>query len=275
MPAPVSATTEPCLAHEAGEELDAAVYRPRHVGWRLPRKAPMPSRASSLAKTRGEAGLLGLDALVEVRACRDLLDRADGQRRLPGELARPRQRGVDELVVEDHAVDEAEDVGLLGADGVAHEVHLQRLVLAHEPRKALRPAEAGDDPELDLGLAEERRLRRDAHVAGHGQLAAAAEGETVDRGDGDDARAREAAQQIVRGLQQLAPAGLVHRGEGLDVGAGREEQRVRGGDDQRAHARAPRPSPIPRAGRRSPAGRSSSSGRCRATRWRRRRASRA
>ena len=80
-------------------------------------------------------------------------------------------------MVGDDAVDEPEARGLLGADRVADEVHLQRLVLADEPRQALGAAEAGDDPELDLGLAEERRLGGDAHVAGHRQLAAAAEGE--------------------------------------------------------------------------------------------------
>ena len=68
IPAPVSATTEPASRTRPASALDAAVYRPRHFGWRLPRKAPMPSRASSLAKTPGEGGLLGLDALVEVGA---------------------------------------------------------------------------------------------------------------------------------------------------------------------------------------------------------------
>src|ERR671924_1370645 len=40
------------LADEAGERLDARVrYRPLHVGWRLARNAPIPSRASSLVNT--------------------------------------------------------------------------------------------------------------------------------------------------------------------------------------------------------------------------------
>ena len=103
-------------------------------------------------------------------------DLGQRQRRRLGELARPRQRGVEQLVVGDRAVDEPELVGLLGADRVADQVHLQGLVLADQPRQALRAAEAGDDPQLDLGLAEDRRLRGDPDVAGHRQLAAAAKG---------------------------------------------------------------------------------------------------
>ena len=56
--------------------------------------------------------------------------------------------------------DEPELERFLGQDRVADEVHLERLVDADEPRQALRAAEAGDDAELDLGLAEERRARR-------------------------------------------------------------------------------------------------------------------
>ena len=62
----------------------------------------MPSLASSLAKAVGEALLLGLDALVEVaRAPETRLDLLDRERRLPGELARPQQRGVEQFVVLD------------------------------------------------------------------------------------------------------------------------------------------------------------------------------
>src|SRR4029079_19736039 len=39
------------LANEAGENVGGASYRPDHFGARLPRKAPMPSLASSVAKT--------------------------------------------------------------------------------------------------------------------------------------------------------------------------------------------------------------------------------
>ena len=120
------------------------------------------------------------------------------------------------------AVDQAELEGLLGADRVADQVHLQRLVGAHQARQALGAAEAGDDAELDLGLAEDGRARGDPHVAGHRQLAAAAEGEAVDRGDRGDARGRPG-RAAARGRCRCSSraAGLVHLRERLDVGARR------------------------------------------------------
>ena len=108
---------------------------------------------------------------------------ADRQRRLAAELARPGARDVVQLVVGHDAVDEPDLVGLVGGDRIAGEVELQRARRADEPRQPLRAAEAGDDPEVDLGLAEARRLRGDPHVAGHRELAAAAERDGVDRGD--------------------------------------------------------------------------------------------
>src|SRR4051812_329851 len=106
----------------------------------------------------GERGLLGLDPGVEVAGGGDVLDLGQRQRRRLAELARPRQGGVEQLVVGDRAVDQPELVGLVGADGVAGQVHLQGLVLAHQAGEALGAAEAGDDAELDLGLAEDGRL---------------------------------------------------------------------------------------------------------------------
>src|SRR6202140_2858305 len=111
------------------------------------------------AKDGGEGLLLGLDPLIEIAGAGDALDLLHRHRRLSGELARPRQSGVEQFVVVEHAVDESVLVGLLGEDGIAGEVHLQCLVGADEPRQPLGSAEAGDDPELDLGLAEERGAR--------------------------------------------------------------------------------------------------------------------
>ena len=227
IPAPVSATTEPASRMSAARRwtsvLDATVTRPATSACACSRKALMPS-LGVLGLERGREGLLlGLDALVEVALVRDLLDLLDRQRRLLGEPARPAPaRCRSSSWSGTHAVDQAELVGLLGADRVADEVHLQRLVLAHQPRQPLGAAEAGDDPELDLGLAEHGRLGGDAHVAGHRQLAAAAEGDAVDRGDGRDAcscRTRAAA----RGRSSISsrPLGLVHLRERLDVGARR------------------------------------------------------
>ena len=93
-------------------------------------------------------------------------------------LSAPHQRRLEQLVVGHDPVDESELERLLGGDRVADQVHLQRFVRADQARQPLGAAEAGDDPQLDLRLAEDGRLGGDPHVAGHRQLAAAAEGES-------------------------------------------------------------------------------------------------
>ena len=79
-----------------------------------------------------------------------------------------------------------------------HQVH--RLGLADRARQALRAAGAGDDAELDLGLAELGAVGGDDEVAHHRQLAAAAEREAGDRGDH-----RLADWRIVSQLRVISP----------------------------------------------------------------------
>src|SRR3954447_15017991 len=134
----------------------------------------------------GEALLLGLDALVQVPLVRDPLHLLDRDRGLARELARPGERRVEELVVGNDAVREAVLECVRGRDRVADQVHLERLARADEARQALGASEPGNDPELDLGLAEDRRAGGDPEVACHRELAAAPEGERVDGRDGRD-----------------------------------------------------------------------------------------
>ena len=70
-PAPVSATVQPDSPISSASRAASAVrlYLPLHFGVRLPRKAEMPSLASSLREGGGEALLLGLDPRVEVALC--------------------------------------------------------------------------------------------------------------------------------------------------------------------------------------------------------------
>src|SRR5213082_353536 len=151
------------LAEERGNAL-LRVLRPEHLAERL---------------------RLDLEPLAELALVRDLLDLLDRERRLLGQLAGPGEGGVEQLVVRHDLVREAEAKGLVRRDRRAGEVHLERLALSDEPRQPLGAAEAGDDPEVDLGLAERGRLRRDAEVARHRQLAAAAERERVHGRDRD------------------------------------------------------------------------------------------
>ena len=97
-------------------------------------------------------------------------------------IVRRSARGVgQEPVGGNHAVDQPDPPGLLGVDHAAGEQQLERPAAADQPREPDRAAVARTDPELDLGLSEARGLAGDADVAGHGQLAPAAQGEAVDR----------------------------------------------------------------------------------------------
>src|ERR1044072_726250 len=117
----------------------------------------------------GEALLLGVDARGEVPVVRARLHLLPRERRLLAELACPGQRHVKQLLIGNELVGEAHRSGLRSEDRVTGEVHLEGLRLADQPREALGAAEAGDDPQVDLGLAEDGRLGRHAQVARHGE----------------------------------------------------------------------------------------------------------
>ena len=170
IPAPVSATTEPARADQLGQAQRPApwpgvAHLPSNRGPRFCRKAEIPSLGVAGAEHGGERLLLGLDPGVEVAGRRHPLDLLDRQRRLAGQLAGPRQRGVEQLVVGHHTGGQPQLVGLVGADRVAGQVQLERLGLPHQSRQPLGAAEAGDDAEVDLGLAEGGRLGGDPEVA--------------------------------------------------------------------------------------------------------------
>ena len=137
-----------------------AVATSAPFGVRLPRKAEMPSLASSLPKAVAKPCFSASMPSSRSPLCETTLicSRASGA--WPASLRRPHQRRLEQLVVGDDAVDKAELERLVGEDRVADQVHLQRLVLADQARQALGAAEAGDDAELDLGLAEDAPPRR-------------------------------------------------------------------------------------------------------------------
>src|SRR5262245_33527485 len=69
---------------------------------------------------------------------------------------------------------------LLRADGLAGQNELERAALSDQARQPLRAATAGEQSQLDLGLAELRALDRDADGARHCRLATAAQRKAVD-----------------------------------------------------------------------------------------------
>src|SRR3989441_834675 len=89
----------------------------------------------------------------------------------------------EELGRGNHLVDEPDAVRFPGVDCLAREDQLQRDALTDEARQTLGPAVAGCNAELQLGLAELGVLTRDAQVAGHRELAPAAQREAVHRRD--------------------------------------------------------------------------------------------
>jgi hypothetical protein len=94
-------------------------------------------------------------------------------------------------------------LGFVGIDHATGKDQLLRVAQRRRAREALRPAPAGDDAEVDLGLAELGGPGRVAQVASEGELAATAEREAVDRRD----------RRLRHRLEQ--PAGLVAEGSPL------------------------------------------------------------
>ena len=138
-------------------------------------------------------------------------------------------------------VGEAELEGLVGADRLADEVHLERLGLADEPRQPLGAAEAGDDPEVDLGLPEERRLAprcRTSHAIASSHPPPKASALTAATTTVDGLRSM-LAQQRVRLVDERRAA----RSSSIWVNAlmsapAQNSERVRRGEHERPHLRA-------------------------------------
>ena len=111
---------------------------------------------------------------------------------------------------------------LLRVDRAAGEDELLRDAEAADAREPLRAAPAGDDAEVDLGLAEPRVRRCVAEVAAERELAAAAEREAVDRRDGGLRHLLEQARRLVAERPPLLRLARAEAAHVLDVRAGDE-----------------------------------------------------
>jgi hypothetical protein len=95
-----------------------------------------------------------------------------------GRLAISRARALASLRVSPflgEAIDEAGSIALLGGDLRAENQVLEGQPPADQARESLRPPEAWDNAQVRLGLPHPGRLLQDADMAGHRDLAAAAE----------------------------------------------------------------------------------------------------
>ena len=136
-----------------------------------------------------------------------------------------------------HSVDQAHFVGSLGRDVAPAEDDHERLEQARlaparvqQPRQTLRAAVAGQQPQVDLGLAELGGQIGDAVVAGERELHAAAERHAVDDRDARLVHRLDLAERKVRVVRQrdrvLDRVDLLE--ELADVGAGDEALGVPG-----------------------------------------------
>src|SRR6476660_2164459 len=114
----------------------------------------------------------------------------------------------DQPVRGQHPVDQPDAPRLLCVDHRAGEQQLECTPPTDETREADRAAVPRPDAELDLGLTEAGGVARDAEMAGHRQLAAAAEREAIHRREHGLPAALEAPQQLLpRARARLARLG--------------------------------------------------------------------
>src|SRR5690606_29291404 len=117
---------------------------------------------------------------------------------------------------------------------LAGEEELQRAAAPDEARESLRAAVPGTEAELHLQLPELRPVRRDADVAGHGELTPAAQREAVHRCDHRTARRLEPAEDSLTAQREGTGARRIGPGEFRDVRP-RHERAPRAGEDDPAH----------------------------------------
>ena len=106
----------------------------------------------------------------------------NGERSLRGDLQRECAGRGEQFGCGNDLIDQADAESFRGGNDVCGEDEAQCGGTADEPRQPLRRSVAGQDAELDLGLAEAGGIGGDAQRAGEGELAAAAECEAVDAG---------------------------------------------------------------------------------------------
>ena len=135
IPAPVSATTESAASDQLGQPRGRRggaerAHRPRNRGRALAQEGgdPLASVLGGEHRARSPAFSAAIPASRSPVAD-DPLDLLDRQRRLAGELARPGQRRVEQLVVGHDPCGQPVLEGLDGPDRLAGQVELQRLGL--------------------------------------------------------------------------------------------------------------------------------------------------
>jgi hypothetical protein len=135
-----------------------------------------------------------------------------------------------------NVVYEAERVGCGCVDHIAGKNHFHRFAFTDEFGQPLGAAAAGDDAEVDLGLAKAGLFAGDADVACECDLAAAAETKTVDHRDDGFRKDVDLIEQC--SLEKSAALGDGRLAlEFADIGTGDKGFRPRAGDHDNADFR--------------------------------------
>jgi hypothetical protein len=103
-------------------------------------------------------------------------------RRLGRDLGREIAGGFAQGILRDHAIDQAEAVGLFGTDHFAQQQHLHGRLPGHGARES-HHRRGTKEPDVDTGRRELRVQGGDRKIAGRDQLAAGGGGDAVDLGD--------------------------------------------------------------------------------------------
>jgi hypothetical protein len=150
-----------------------------------------------------------------------------------GHLASKRQRGIAQMAVS-HAVDETGAQGISRSDRFSRNHHIDGLLDADEPRKALCPFGPGNDAQRDLGQSQTRVGRRNPVVPGHRDFHSASERCAVERHhDGLGAVLNLRHERVeIRQRRAFVPCRPFQL---FDVGA-RDERSASADDDDRANA---------------------------------------
>lgn len=119
-------------------------------------------------------------------------------------------------------IDKADAECLVGVDGCAGEHELERDAAAYETRQPLRSAISGENAESYLWLAEARRIGSDAYCAGHGKLAAAAEGVAVEHRDDGLGELLDASEGGLAACSEGRGISRIDCGDLVDIRAGGE-----------------------------------------------------
>jgi hypothetical protein len=227
-----------------GHPASVAPVRARRAGSvrRSPAAALLQERVDALltvrrGRQRGDrrgldrelVGQIGLRGAVE-----QPLDRRVGARRARRQAADERFRLGVELGVGHRPGDQADALGLLGADAPVGEHDLRGAPPADEPRQEPGGAAVGREADARVGHRERCRRAGQREVGGHDQREARPRRRALHAGDDRRVEAGELQQRLVQGPGQVGQRGarVVLRGHPPEVPA-RAEQPPLGGDEHR------------------------------------------